>query len=86
MVMPQGAASMDRLIAIVQDPDSGLPAAAVAASTVLVVALSRLDAEIGRLDGSCGAIRLQGDVPLSPTGSFQAFDLGHSQTWAAVHD
>jgi len=31
-----------------QDPDSGLPAAAVAASTVLVVAPSRLDAEIER--------------------------------------
>ena len=49
-VVPKGAANAARLIAIVQDADSGLPADAVATLTVLVAALSHLEAEIGRLD------------------------------------
>ena len=49
-IVPQGAASATRLIAIVKDPDSGLPAAAIAALTVLVAALTHLQTEIGKLD------------------------------------
>ena len=49
-VVPQGAANAARLIAIVEDADSGLPADAIATLTVLVAALSHLEAEIGRLD------------------------------------
>ena len=44
------------------------------------------DATVYKWNGSCCTIRLQGDVPLPPAGSFDAFDLGHSRTWAAVHD
>jgi transposase len=49
-VVPQGAANAARLIAIVEDADSGLPADAIATLTVLVAALSHLEAEIGKLD------------------------------------
>lgn len=49
-VVPQGAANAARLIAIVEDADSGLPADAIATLKVLVAALSHLEAEIGKLD------------------------------------
>ena len=49
-VVPQGAAIASRLIAIVEDPDSDLPADAIATLTVLVAALAHLEAEIGKLD------------------------------------
>ena len=48
-IVPQGAANAARLIAIVEDPDSGLPADAIATLEVLVAALSHLEAEIGKL-------------------------------------
>jgi transposase len=50
MIVPQGAANAVRLVAILDDPDSGLPADAVVTLKVLVVALSHLQAEIGKLD------------------------------------
>ena len=49
-IVPQGAANAARLIAIVEDPDSGLPADAIATLKVLVAALAHLEAEIARLD------------------------------------
>lgn len=49
-IVPQGAANAARLIAIVEDPDSGLPADAIATLTVLVAALAHLETEIGELD------------------------------------
>ena len=49
-IVPQGAANAARLIAIVEDPDSGLPADAIATLKVLVGALTQLEAEIGKLD------------------------------------
>lgn len=49
-IVPQGAANATRLIAIVEDPDSELPADAIATLKVLVGALTHLEAEIGRLD------------------------------------
>ncbi len=48
--MPQGAANAVRLIAIVEDPDNGLPAEAVATLTVLVATLSHLEAGNGKLN------------------------------------
>lgn len=48
--MPQGAANAARLIAIVEDPDSGLPADASATLKVLVAALTPLEVETGKLD------------------------------------
>ena len=49
-IVPQGAANAARLIAIVEDPDSGLPADAIVTLKVLVAALSHLEAEIGKLN------------------------------------
>jgi transposase len=49
-IVPQGAANAARLIAIFEDPDSGLPADAIATLKVLVAALSHLEAEIGTLE------------------------------------
>ena len=48
--MPQGAANASKLIAIVEDPESGLPADAIPTLKVLVAALSHLETEIGKLD------------------------------------
>jgi transposase len=49
-IVPQGAANAARLISIVEGPDSDLPADAIVTPKVLVAALPRLEAEIGRLD------------------------------------
>lgn len=49
-IVPQGAANAARLIAIVEDPDSGLPADAIATLKVLVAALAHLESELGQLD------------------------------------
>lgn len=49
-IVPQGAANAARLIAIVEDPDSGLPADAIATLKVLVGALTHLETEIDKLD------------------------------------
>ena len=51
LVVPQGAANAARLIALVEDPGSGLPAEAIATLNVLVTALTHLEKEIGQLDG-----------------------------------
>jgi transposase len=50
LVVPQGAANAVRLIALVEDPGSGLPAEAIATLKVLVTALAHLEEEIGKLD------------------------------------
>lgn len=49
-IVPQGAANAARLIAVVEDPDSGLPADAIATLKVLVGALTNLETEISKLD------------------------------------
>lgn len=49
-IVPQGAANSARLIAIVEDPGSGLPADATTTLKVLVAALAHLESEIGQLD------------------------------------
>jgi transposase len=51
LVVPQGAANAARLIALVEDPDSSLPAEAIATLKVLITALVHLEEEIGKLDG-----------------------------------
>ena len=43
LVVPQGAANAARLIALVEDPDSGLPAEAIATLKVLVGTLAHLE-------------------------------------------
>jgi transposase len=49
-IVPQGAANAARLIAIVEDPESGLPADAIATLKVQVSTLTRLETGIGKLD------------------------------------
>ena len=49
-VVPQGATNAARLVAIVEDPDSGLPPDAGATLKSLVAALAHLEGEIGKLD------------------------------------
>lgn len=49
-ILPQGAAKAARSIAIVEDPDSGLPADAIATLKVLVGAFIHPATEIGKLD------------------------------------
>ena len=49
-IVPQGAGNAARPIAIVDDPDSGLPADAVPALEVLIAALAHPETEIARLD------------------------------------
>ena len=49
-IVPQGAANVARLVAIVENLGSGLSADAIATLKVLTAALSHLEAEIGKLD------------------------------------
>lgn len=49
-IVPQGAANAVRLIAIVEDPETDLPANAIPTLEALVAALAHLEAEIGKLD------------------------------------
>ena len=61
-VVPQGAANAARLVAIVEDPDSGLPADAIATLKVLVAALTHLEAEIEKLDAEVAVRAKENDV------------------------
>ena len=61
-VVPQGAANAARLVAIVEDPDSGLPADAIATLKVLVAALAHLETEIGKLDAEVAVRAKENDV------------------------
>jgi len=49
-IVPQGATNASKLITVVENPESGLPADAVPTLKVLVAALAQLEAEIGKLD------------------------------------
>lgn len=49
-VAPRGAANASKLIAIADDPESGLPAESTATLQVLIGILAQLEAQIGKLD------------------------------------
>ena len=49
-IVPQGAANVSKLIAIVEDLEGGLPADAIPTLKVLVATLAHLEAEISKLD------------------------------------
>lgn len=61
-IVPQGAANAARLIAIVEDPDSGMPVDAIATLKLLVATLVHLEAEIGKLDAEIGRRAKENDV------------------------
>lgn len=61
-IVPQGAANAVRLIAIVEDPDSGLPADAIGTLKALVAALAHLEAEIAKLDAEIARRAKDNDV------------------------
>lgn len=49
-IVPQGAANVSKLIAIVEEPEGGLPADAIPTLKVLVATLAHLETEISKLD------------------------------------
>lgn len=49
-IVPQDAANAAKLIVIVEEPASGLPADTIGTLKVLVAALTHLEAEIGKLE------------------------------------
>ncbi|MCR9086372.1 MAG: IS110 family transposase [Rhodobacteraceae bacterium] len=61
-VVPQGATNASKLIAIVEDPESGLPVDAIATLKVLVAALMHLEMEIGKLDAEITRSAKENDV------------------------
>src|SRR6056297_2260657 len=61
-VAPQGATNAARLIAIVEDPESGLPADAIPTLKVLIAALTQLEAEIVKLDAAIARRAKENDV------------------------
>lgn len=61
-VVPQGAANAPKLIAIVDDPESGLPVDAVPTLKVLITALIQLEAEIVKLDAEIARRAKENDV------------------------
>lgn len=61
-IVPQGAANAAKLIAIVEDPDSGLPADAIPTLKVLVASLAHLEAEIGKLDAEIARCAQENEV------------------------
>ncbi|MCZ4260617.1 IS110 family transposase [Limimaricola sp. G21655-S1] len=61
-VVPQGAANAARLVALVEDRDSGLPDDARGTLEVLVGTLAQLDAQIGKLDAEIARRAKESDV------------------------
>ena len=61
-VVPQGAANASKLIAIVEDPESGLPAEATATLQVLIGSLAHLEEQIGRLDAEISRCAKENEV------------------------
>jgi transposase len=61
-IVPQGAANASKLIALVEAPESDLPADAVPTLEVLVSAMVHLEAEIAKLDAKIAARAKENDV------------------------
>jgi transposase len=61
-IVPQGVANAARLISIVEDPDSGLPADASVTLKVLVSALTHVETEISKLDAEIARRAKENDV------------------------
>ena len=61
-VVPQGASNTSKLIVVVEDPDSGIPADAIATLKVLIMTLANLDVEIGKLNAEIARRAKENDV------------------------
>ena len=61
-IVPQGAANAARLVAIVEDPESGLPVDATVTLAVLVAALAHLETELGKLNAEIARRAKENDV------------------------
>jgi transposase len=61
-VVPQGASNASKLVAIVDDPESGLPAEAAATMQVLIETLAQLEAQIAELDARIARCAKENDV------------------------
>lgn len=61
-VVPQGASNASKLIAIVDDPESGLPAEATATLQVMIGTLSQLETQIAELDARIVRCARENDV------------------------
>ena len=61
-VVPQGAANATKLVAIVEDPESGLPSDAIPTLQVLITILTQLQAEIAKLDAEITRRAKESDV------------------------
>jgi transposase len=61
-IVPQGAANASRLIAIVEDPESDLPAGAIPTLKALIATLTHLEAEIRKLDAEIARCAKENNV------------------------
>lgn len=61
-IVPQGAANASRLITIVEDPESDLPAGAIPTLKALIAVLTHLEAEIRKLDAEIARRAKENDV------------------------
>ena len=61
-IVPQGAANASKLIAVVEDPESGIPADAITTLKLLVMALAHLETEIGKLNAEIARRAKENDV------------------------
>ncbi len=61
-IVPQGAANASKLVALVEDPESDLPADAIPTLKALIAALTHLEAEIRKLDTEIARRAQENDV------------------------
>lgn len=61
-VVPQGASNASKLIAIIDDPESGLPTEATATLQVLIGNLAQLEAQIAELDARIARCARENEV------------------------
>lgn len=61
-IVPQGAANASRLIAIVEDPESDLPAGAIPTLKALIATLTHLEAEVRKLDAEIARCAKENNV------------------------
>jgi transposase len=61
-IVPQGAANASKLVALVEDPESDLPAGAIPTLKALIATLTHLEAEIRKLDAEIAHRAKENDV------------------------